>query len=78
MINCSAVLGSNTKNKHFGTIIYQYIKTNLSKKRKEGSRCCRIPYSIKLWWDKTLADLELQENWQRKFWQLITLIIVHY
>ena len=27
---------------------------------------------------KALADLELQENWWRKFWQLITLIIVHY
>ena len=28
--------------------------------------------------DKTSADSELQENWWRKFWQLITLMIVHY
>ena len=27
---------------------------------------------------KTLANLELQENWWRKFWRLITLITVHY
>ena len=32
------------------------------------------PYSIKLWREEILADLELQENWWRKFWQLITLI----
>ena len=37
-----------------------------------------IPYSTKLWWEKTLADLELQENWQRKFCQLITLTVVQY
>ena len=33
-----------------------------------------IPYSIKLWWDKSLMDLELQENQWRKFWWLITLM----
>ena len=27
---------------------------------------------------KTLVDSELQENWWRKFWWLVTLIIVHY
>ena len=27
---------------------------------------------------KTLEDSELQENWWRKFWWLITLIIVHH
>ena len=27
---------------------------------------------------KTLADLELQESWWRKFWWFIMLIIVHY
>ena len=32
----------------------------------------------KIWWDKTLADLELQENWWRKFWWFVMLIIVHY
>ena len=35
-------------------------------------------YSTKFWWDKTLADLELQENWWRKFWWFVMLIIVHY
>ena len=29
-----------------------------------------IPYSTKLWWEKTLVELELQENWQRKLWRL--------
>ena len=38
----------------------------------------QAPYSTKLWWDNTLANLELQEYWWRKFWQLITLIIVNY
>ena len=37
-----------------------------------------VLYSTKLWLDKTLVDSELQENWWRKFWWLITLIIVHY
>ena len=27
---------------------------------------------------KTLVNLELQENWWRKFWRLITLITVQY
>ena len=27
-----------------------------------------LPYSTKLWWEKTLVELELQENWQRKLW----------
>ena len=26
---------------------------------------------------KTCVDLKLQENWWRKFWQLITLILAH-
>ena len=25
-----------------------------------------LPYSAKLWREKTLAELELQENWRRK------------
>ena len=29
-----------------------------------------VPYSTKLWREKTLAELQLQENWQRKLWQL--------
>ena len=29
-----------------------------------------IPYSTKLWRDKTLAELELQEYWRRKLWRL--------
>ena len=29
-----------------------------------------IPYSTKLWQDKTLAELELQEYWRRKLWRL--------
>ena len=37
-----------------------------------------LPYSTKLWWDKTLADLELQENWWIKFWWFVMLITVHY
>ena len=37
-----------------------------------------IPYSTRLWQEKTLVDLELQENWWRKFWWLITLIAVYY
>ena len=37
-----------------------------------------IPYSAKLWQDKTLADLELQENWWTKFWQLMTLIMISF
>ena len=32
--------------------------------------CCVIPYSTKLWWEKTLAELELQENQRRKLWWL--------
>ena len=30
---------------------------------------------ITVQWEKTLAESELQENWQRKLWWLITLII---
>ena len=29
-----------------------------------------LPYSTKLWREKTLAELELQENWWRKLWRL--------
>ena len=29
-----------------------------------------IPYSTKLWQEKTLVELELQENWWRKLWWL--------
>ena len=37
-------------------------------------------FGLAVWYrtHKTLVDSELQENWWRKFWRLITLIIVNY
>ena len=38
----------------------------------------KVPYSTKLWREKTLAESELQENWRRKLWQLAEAKPIHY
>ena len=37
-----------------------------------------ILYSTKLWREKTVAELELQENWRRKLWRLAEAKPIHY
>ena len=39
---------------------------------------CYVLYSTKLWREKTLAELELLENWRRKLWRLAEEKPIHY
>ena len=54
----------------------QEIQQSRDKRKHETHN--QLPYSTKLWREKTLVELELLENWWRKLWRLAEEKPIHY